>query len=87
MLLVSCVTRETELVKQGEQLVYRIEAYRSRKGYVPNDLGDIDIIEREESTLHYKKLNESNYEIWFGTSLGESKTYYSAKKSWESHQQ
>ena len=86
-LVVACNTRETELLEQGNQLVQKIENYRDVKGYVPNDLGDIGIVEKEEGPLHYQKLSNSNYEVWFGISLGESKTYYSNKKSWEYHQQ
>lgn len=83
ILFLSCSSRENMLMDEGNDLSNKIEMYKIKKGRLPNTLSDIGFIEKEEGPLYYKKIDSSNYIIWFGTSLGESKTYYSDTKKWE----
>lgn len=55
-----------------------------QNGYLPNSLKDIGIKEKDGSDppLYYQKAKNASYEysVSFGTSLGESKIYYSDSK-------
>lgn len=78
----SCDSRTAELQKQGNHLIHLIEAYRLRKGEAPTSLSALGIEETESGPLYYQRLDSATYEIWFGTSLGESKRYSSLTKKW-----
>jgi hypothetical protein len=67
----------------GEEVVERIERYREYHGTLPATLDDIGIEERLESPIHYTRRDSQQYQVWFGTSLGESITYHSERGSWE----
>lgn len=77
--------RENDLKNQGDQLIDKIERYRDEKGVLPNHLADIGVAETADYPLYYQKKDSINYIIWFGTSLGESVTFYSDSKQWEEH--
>jgi hypothetical protein len=82
----SCNDRERRLIKKGNDLVNKVELYKKNKGKLPASLSDLGIKETEEGPLYYQKRDSLGYKIWFGTSLGESETYYSDSKKWEDHQ-
>ncbi len=84
--LITCNNREEKLIKKGNDLVSKIELYRKNKGILPATLSEIGIEEKEEGPLYYQTKDSINYMVWFGTSEGESKTYYSDSKKWEDHQ-
>jgi hypothetical protein len=74
---------EGKLMKQGNELVEKIEAYKSENGKLPDNLEDMGLEEKEEGPLYYQKWDSLNYLVYFGTSLGESMIYYSDKKEWD----
>ena len=76
-------TKADNLIRQGNELVKKIETYKKENGRLPNSMSDVGIDEKEDSPLHYEKKDSVNYIISFGTSLGESKIYYSDSKKWE----
>ncbi len=76
-------TRENKLIKKGNKLIERIEKFKQERGSLPNSLTEIGIEETESGPLYYQKEDSLNYIIFFGTSLGESKTYYSNIKKWK----
>jgi hypothetical protein len=78
--LYSCY--EKNLIKQGNELIIKIESYKKQHGFLPASLSDIGIQETEEGPLYYDKKDSINYIIWFGTSLGESVTYHSDSNKW-----
>lgn len=82
----NCSNRDVELIKQGDKLITKIEAYKKRTGNLPSSLQELGIKETEEGPFYYQKKDSVNFIVWFGTSLGESKTYYSDSKKWEAHQ-
>ena len=82
----ACNDREEKLIKKGNDLVSKIELYKKSKGVLPASLSDIGIEEKEEGPLYYQRKDSVKYMVWFGTSEGESKTYYSDSKKWEDYQ-
>ena len=64
------------------QLIDKIEKFKRDNGVLPTETKQISIKEREDSPAYYKKIADSTYIIWYGLSLGESRTYYSDKKIW-----
>ncbi len=67
---------------QGNEIVAKIEKFKTEKGRLPNSLGEIGIVETESGPIYYKKESESKYIVWFGKELGESATYDSDTKQW-----
>ncbi len=82
----ACNNREDKLIKKGNQVITKIEIYKKQNGVLPTSLSNIGIKEKEEGPLYYQKKDSIIYIVWFGTSEGESKTYYSDTKKWEDHQ-
>ena len=82
-LTTNCGDSDKELVKQGNELVNKIEKFKSENNRLPLKLEEMGINETIESPLFYEKKDSVNYIIWFGTSLGESRIYYSDKKEWD----
>ena len=67
----------------GNSVICKIKEYEKREGHIPNSLLDIGIVEHEEMPLYYDKRDSTTFILWFGTSLGASKTYYSDSNKWE----
>lgn len=78
-------SRENLLKTQGNELISEIEKYKVERGVLPENLAAIGVNETDDFPLYYQKYDSSNYIIWFGTSLGESITYFSDSKKWEEH--
>lgn len=76
--------RENRLIKEGNELVEKIEQFRIENGNLPHSLEELGIEETEGiDVLYYDKRDSLHYTISFGTSLGESKFYYSDTQQWE----
>lgn len=71
-----------EKLKQGNEVVAKIEKFKNDKGRLPNSLSEIGIVETESGPIYYKKESETKYIVWFGKELGESATYDSVTKQW-----
>lgn len=78
-------SREDILKKRGDELIEKIEKYKFEQGVLPDNLAAIGVNETDDFPLYYQKYDSLNYIIWFGTSLGESITYFSDSKRWEEH--
>lgn len=76
-------TREESLIKQGNEIVFKIEHYKNVNGKLPISLTEINIEEKLEGPIYYELKGSSRYILWFGTTLGESITYDSEQKKWE----
>ena len=68
---------------EGERVVRKIGQFRQSESRLPESLNEIGLPDSEEGPIYYKKLSENRYQVWYGTSLGESVTYDSERKSWE----
>lgn len=76
--------REERLMKRGDALLKKIEDYKVEHKRLPNSLEEIGMEERDGvDELYYTKRDSLHYNVSFGTSLGESKFYYSDSKRWE----
>lgn len=69
-------------LKQGNQVIAKVEKFKNEKGRLPNNLSEIGIVETESGPIYYKKESETKYVVWFGKELGESATYDSEIKKW-----
>ena len=70
-------------INKGNEIVTKIEKFKSEKGRLPNSLNEIGIAESESGPIYYKKESESKFILWFGKELGESMTYDSQTKEWK----
>jgi hypothetical protein len=68
------------LINKGNAIVEQIEGFKQVNGRLPNSLSELGI---QQNDLFYSKWDSVNYMVWFGSDLGESKTYYSDTKKWE----
>lgn len=76
--------RETNLMKDGDLLVRKIEMFKQDRKRLPDSLEELGIKERDGvNVLYYTKRDSLHYTVSFGMSLGESKFYYSDTKMWE----
>jgi hypothetical protein len=78
----SCESRTTKLQRQGDSLIHLIEKYRLQTGKLPASLKELGVPETDSGPLYYQRKNATTYEVWFGTSLGESETYSSLTRKW-----
>jgi hypothetical protein len=76
-------SRERKLIKEAQIIITIVEAYRTTHGHYPKTLADVGIPYTERSPLHYQLKDSVDYILYFSTSLGESKIYYSDSKTWE----
>jgi hypothetical protein len=78
---------ERAMINHGSELVKKVEKYKTKYNKLPAVIEDSGVNNKTDDTLfYYSKRNDSvNYIIWYGTDLGESKTYYSDSKKWEDH--
>jgi hypothetical protein len=63
-------------------IISRVETYRNTQGRLPEALDEIGIGD-PDVRVYYKKTGNSDYIVWFGTSLGESETYDSHTRKWD----
>lgn len=77
--------RETRVMKQGKEIVKKIEDYKKENKKLPDSLSDIGFIEDANTELYlkYNKQDSIHFFVWVGISSEESKFYYSDSKKWE----
>jgi len=68
---------------EGDEIVAKVEQFRVKKDRLPKSLSEIGMNETEEGPIYYKQLSETRFQVWYGSSLGESVTYDSDRKTWE----
>jgi len=70
-------------LRTGNEIVARVEAYRSSHGHIPETLEEVGI-EDPDLRVSYRKVSNDEYWVWFGRySVGESQTFSSRTKKWE----
>ena|ERR1700748_2161205 len=77
--------RENKLKKEGNELVQRIENFRTKNKRLPNSLQELGSKEEESGAdaIFYDKRDSSNYTVSFAMSIDYNKFYYSDTKRWE----
>jgi len=70
-------------IREGQELVVKVETFRQENHRLPESLEEVGIRVPDSPSLYYKKCNDSQYLVWFGTTLGESMTYNPARREWE----
>ncbi len=68
--------------RTGNKIISRIETYRKTHLRLPDSLDDLGISD-PDIRIYYKKTSDTEYIVWFGTTLGESETYDSQTKKWD----
>jgi len=79
---ISC-SIENEREKYAQLIIEKVEKFKSDKNRLPENVSEIGLVELENSEAFYEKKTDSTYIVWFGLSLGESKTYNSSTKEWK----
>ena len=69
-------------IRAGNEVISRVEAFRAVHKHLPETLQDVGV-DDENVKVFYKKMSDDEYCVWFGTSLGESTTYYSRDRRWQ----
>ena len=55
--------------RTGNMIISRVETYRTTHGRLPETLDEIGVGD-PDIRVYYKKIGDSDYIVWFGTSLG-----------------
>ena len=73
---------ENDREKYAKSIIEKVEKFKTEKNRLPKNVSEIGLVELENSKAFYEKKTDSTYIVWFGLSLGESKTYNSTTKEW-----
>jgi hypothetical protein len=73
---------ENDREKYAELIIEKVKYFKKEKNRLPKNVSEIGLVELENSKAFYEKKTDSTYIVWFGLSLGESKTYNSTTKEW-----
>jgi hypothetical protein len=61
ILLVQCNKQQQALLQEGKETVAKIEAYRSKKGKLPESLTALGIEEKMQGPVYYNKRDSVSY--------------------------
>ena len=76
----SCDFRD-DREKYADMLIKKVELYNSKNNKLPKNTSELGLKEFTDSPAFYQKENDSTYIVWYGLSLGESKTYKKVVKN------
>ena len=74
--------QEHKLMRESEPIQASLESYRQTHGQYPESLTQIGISGKLEGPIFYRQESRASYLLWFGTSLGESRTFDSTDHKW-----
>jgi hypothetical protein len=83
LMLLGSASCEDANYRLGVQAINKIEDFRQKNHALPQYLGQIGIEETESGPIYYQTTTDSTYTIWYGLTLGESRTYDSKTKKWD----
>lgn len=69
--------------RDAEEMVNKVEAFRTSNGHLPDSLAQLGLKEVEEGPVYYRRETDTSFIVWYGRELGESRTYHSVSRSWE----
>jgi len=67
--------------RMSRDITEKVGDFRRHQGRLPLSLDEVGVPE-SEIFPRYKRISTSDYEVWFGTVLGESLTYESSTRAW-----
>ena len=70
-------------IRKGDELVERVEGFRAKRGRLPS-AEELLIDDEYSMRFWYLKCDDAHYIVGFGTTLGESMSYGSERRKWES---
>lgn len=71
-------------MREGDEIIEKIEYYKSQFRELPNSLTELGIYDDNNSfSFYYQKQDSLYYSISFGMSMDYSKVYYSDTRTWE----
>ncbi|MGG5577256.1 hypothetical protein ACPDHL_07945 [Myroides sp. C15-4] len=68
---------------QGEELVNKIEIFRSEHNRVPNTVEELGLVEPMNEGPYYEKKDSLSYIVYFNIGFDNTKTYSSETKKWK----
>jgi len=71
-------------IDKGNTVVRKIEEFRQQHGRLPNSMNEVGVDPLTSNQYFYQACDNRRYLVWFGTTLGESMTYDSEVRSWDS---
>ena len=71
-------------IRRGHEIVSRINAFRAHNGRLPASIEEIGASGKDLDKFLYQRCSDKQFNVWFGTTLGESMTFDSASNSWTS---
>jgi hypothetical protein len=71
-------------LRRGNQIISKIEAFHLQRGRFPASMQEISISFPDSERFFYQQCADQRFIVWFGTRLGESMTYDSTLKTWQS---
>ena len=82
--LSSCCDMLCRREQNAKLIIQATERFLEENKRLPNDISELDLPEFEEAdTAFYERVNDSIYEVSYGTSLGSSMTYNSKTEEWK----
>ena len=73
--------RYREQYRVSNEIISRVETFKERSGLAPASLDEVGVVENDRCPC-YQRISPSEFEVWFGTSLGESIIYESETRAW-----
>jgi hypothetical protein len=68
--------------RKASEVISRVEAFRKSHRSLPETLDEVGMAD-PDLKVFYRRNGDTQYYVWFGTTLGESETYDSQTKRWE----
>ena len=73
---------EPDREEYAKMIIRKVERFEIDNNRLPKNVYEIGVTEMEDSPAFYEKTSDSTFIVWYGLSLGESKTYHSETQEW-----
>jgi hypothetical protein len=78
----SCCDILCERQEHAELIIEKVEIFKIENGRLPNNVTEVGLDDKQMHLSFYQKTSDTNYMVWYGLGLGESKIYRSETKKW-----
>lgn len=69
-------------LRTGRNIITKVELFKNKEARLPESLEELGIND-PDLDVYYQKISSEEYQVWFGTSLGESEVFNSRTRKWE----